>query len=472
MAMVSSFAVLMLVFLLAGAAAARARRRAAADYLLASRQAGPMSVGLSAMASTASGFAFTGLVAFIYLQGYSGAWLPLGMIFGSLAGLALAARRFRTLGARGGAMSYPEYLAAPMGRGAARFGMAAGLLVVAIAIIYGTAQLAAGSKALQVLMGWHHGAGVLLGAALVLVYCWAGGIRASISTDVAQSVVMLSALAILTAVAVARVGGPAGLHEALLRTDPALVAVLPAHNPFGPVLFIVGALALGIGFLGFPHVMIRFMTLKRPGDTVRAIFWYEASFTLLQGLIFLTALSARVLVPEVMTGDPELALPALALALLPEVLVGVILAGIFASAISTADSLVLSASASLSRDVLPRFAEAYGFMKLATAATTLAAMALALGEARSIFDLVTYAGAVMAAGFAPLLCIRAMGRPLQAGTAFTMIAAGVAVASGWRLMGYHQYLLDALPGIVTALAVYAAAEARRRSRRRAAGSGR
>lgn len=456
MSLFYSFLVFIVLFVLVGAISARVRRHSPEDYLLASRQVGPMFVGLSGMASTVSGFAFTGLIAFNYLHGYSGGWFSLGMIFGSLVGFVLTARRFRTRGERSGAVSYPEYLSAQMGGRTALFGALTGLLVVAIGVIYGAAQLAAGSKALHVLMDWDQTTGVVLGAVVVLVYCWAGGIRASISTDIVQSLVMLLALAILTAVSLDHVGGLTGLHDALVRMDPALVAVLPANKPVGPVLFILGTLALGIGFLGFPHVMIRFMTLKEPGDTLKAIVWFEATFTVLLAMIFLVALSARVLVPEAMALDPELVLPTLALELLPDILVGIILAGIFASAISTADSLVLSSSASLSRDVLPRFANSYGFMKAGTLATTLLAMLFALGETGSIFDLVTYAGAVMAAGFAPLLFITAMGWRIHQATALAMIVIAVGVASWWRFMGYHQYVFDALPGMITAFVVYAA----------------
>lgn len=455
MVVLYSFLACVAVFIVVGVASARASQHSPEDYLLANRQVSPMFVGLSAMASTVSGFAFTGLVAFIYLNGYSGGWFSLGMIFGSLVGFTLASRRLRTRGQRRGAASYPEYLSVRMDGRTRLFGRVTGLLVVAIAVTYATAQLAAGGKALHVLMDWNYDAGVILGAAIVIAYAWAGGLRASISTDVAQTLTMLLALGILVAVSLDRVGGLTGLHEALNRTDPALVAVLPAGNPFGPWPFVLGTLAIGIGFLGFPHVMIRFMTLKEPRDTVKAIAWYEVTFTLLLVMVFLVALSARVLVPDIMAVDPELALPATALELLPSVLVGVVLAGIFAGAISTADSLVLSSSASLSRDVLPVFANSYGIMKAGTLATTLLAMLLALGRTGSIFELVTYAGAVMAAGFAPLLFIAAMGWRIHQGTALAMIAMAVSTASWWRFMGYHQHVLDALPGMIAAFAVYA-----------------
>lgn len=164
------------------------------------------------------------------------------MNFGSLVGFALTARRFRIRGEGLGVGSYPEYLSAQLGGRPALFGAFTGLLVVAIAVIYAAAQLAAGGKALHVLMEWNYGPGVILGAVIVLVYCWAGGIRTSISTDVAH---------------LGHVAGPGDSDRRLARPgrrpdrpprcpgpDAALVAVLPEENTFGPVLVLSSSASL------------------------------------------------------------------------------------------------------------------------------------------------------------------------------------------------------------------------------------
>ena len=65
---------------------------------------------------------------------------------------------------------------------------------------YAAAQLDAGSKALQVMFGWPHEAGAILGAAVILLYCFTGGIRASIWTDTVQSLVMMVSMLMLSAV--------------------------------------------------------------------------------------------------------------------------------------------------------------------------------------------------------------------------------------------------------------------------------
>ena len=53
------------------------------------------------------------------------------------------------------------------------------------------AQLTSGGKALYVMLGWSEAVGILIGFVLVVAYCYAGGIRASIWTDAAQSSVMI-----------------------------------------------------------------------------------------------------------------------------------------------------------------------------------------------------------------------------------------------------------------------------------------
>ena len=53
--------------------------------------------------------------------------------------------------------------------------------------------------------------GAVLGALIVVVYCFAGGIRASIWTDAAQSIVMFVAMLLLCGIALSSLGGPAAM---------------------------------------------------------------------------------------------------------------------------------------------------------------------------------------------------------------------------------------------------------------------
>ncbi len=449
-----SFLVFLAGFIFIGLLSVRARQKSAEDYLLAGRSVGPAFVGLSGAASTASGFGFTGIIGFGYVMGFAGAWFIFGIVCGSFIAFWLTSRRLRTYSQRRKSASYTEFLASGAQLDSRRLRLVLGLVGLFAVTLYATAQLTAGSKALHVLFGWDYNAGAIMGAIIVLMYCWAGGIRASIWTDVAQIIVMYGAMTILMAVSLNAIGGFAGLYGSLQAIDPQLVNWLPADNPYGPLLFILGCLSVGISFIGFPYVMVRFMTLKSPKETRKAIWWYEGSYAAFYVTAYIVALCTRVLVPDAADFDTELALPELAVEMLPAALVGVILAGIFAGTISTADSLVLSGTASLSRDVFHKYRESYIFMKLATLAVTAAALVTALYGTKSVFDLVMFVIALMGAGFAPLLLVRVMRWPITEKLALLMIVAGLIAAVYWRLAGQHVHVFDALPGMVVALAVY------------------
>ena len=323
-------------------------------------------------------------------------------------------------------------------------------------MLYAAAQLTAGSKAMYVLLGWEYSYGIVIGAVIVLLYCFAGGIRASIWTDAAQIVVMYGAMTVLAFVALQEIGGFSGLYAKLESIDPKLVQIFPKDNPYGPLLFILGWLSLGFSFIGFPHTMARFMALKSPKDTKRAIMWFEGSYALFYITAYLVALCTRVLLPEAADFDKELALPQLAQQMLPEVLVGVIFAGIFAATISTADSLILSCTASISRDLklFDQYKTSYRFLKVCTLGVTALASIIAIYASTSVFDMVLLAITVMACGFTPLLILRCFKVKTHPLLLFITILTGLSVGLGWRITGQNAHVYEAFPGIVAAFIVF------------------
>jgi len=335
--MVLSFFVFLAAFLCIGLLSIRKKQNTADDYLLAGRNVSPAFVGLSGAASTASGFGFTGIIGYGYMMGLSGSWFIFGILFGSLFAFGAISRRLRTFSHRTKSVSYTEFLTSDLGKSRPYFLGLLGVISIVALLLYASAQLTAGSKAMHVLLGWDYSYGIVIGAVIVLLYCFAGGIRASIWTDAAQIVVMYGAMTILAVVSINEIGGFSALFDKLEAIDPKLVTLLPTENPYGPFLFILGWFSLGFSFLGFPHTMARFMALKSPKDTKRAIMWFEGSYALFYITAYVVALCTRVLLPDAAGFDKELALPELAQDMLPDILVGVIFAGIFAATISTAD---------------------------------------------------------------------------------------------------------------------------------------
>lgn len=170
---------------------------------------------------------------------------------------------------------------------------------------------------------------------------------------------------------------------------------------------------------------------------------------------------ARIYLPEVDVFDAELALPTMAQQLLPSALVGLILAGIFSATMSTADSLVLSCSAALTHDILPKKVEKTWLLKIATVLITGCALLLALLNEQSVFNMVIMAWSGLASAFAPLLVFLSLGRRPSQALSIVAVVCGFAVALIWRQLGLHAFIYEGAPGILSGLMILTVGEIKR-----------
>lgn len=454
--MVISFIVFLAVFAAIGVSSVLKSRGTKADYYLASSSIPAPLVGLSAVATNNSGYMFIGVIGYTYATGLASIWLMLGWIAGDFLASTFVHSRLRQATERTGEVSYAGVLSHWYGEDFTSLQRVIGLLSLLFLLAYASAQLVAGSKALHVLFDWPLWTGAVLGALLVTLYCFAGGIRASIWTDAAQSVVMILSMSVLLVMAVVGLGGWQETLTSLAGVEGFLDwfprdLVLPGLA--GGVLFALSWLFAGLSVIGQPHIMVRFMALGDKGKMRTARLWYYLFFLLFYCLATAVGMLSRVYLADGANFDAELALPTMAEQLLPPVMVGLILAGIFAATLSTADSLILACSASLTHDILPHKIEHTGVLKLSTVVVTLAALAWALWNKQSVFSLVIMAWSGMASAFAPLLISLALGRRPGIVVSFMALFTGLLVALTWRWLGWHNAVYEGMPGIIAGLLV-------------------
>lgn len=442
----------MLGFAGIGMASIRQKKENADDYLLAGRDVPAWLAALSAVATNNSGYMFIGQIGLTWTIGLSSMWLAVGWIAGDLLVWTLLYRRLREQSGRLEARSVPTLIAGGTSRAGRWLVIACALLVIAFLGSYAAAQLLAGAKALHAVLGWDLAVGVVIGAALVLLYSYSGGLRASIWTDAAQSFVMLGAMCALLIWALVRLGGFGGLFGSLASIDETLLDPFAGGGDLGFAPWALGWLGAGLGVLGQPTIVVRVMALRSAAEVPRAARTYFAWYIPFYAATILLGLCARVMLPEL--SDPELAMPRLATELFPEVLVGVLLAGIFAATMSTADSQVLSCSAALTQDLFPQLRERYAANKLATALVTFIALAIALNANEGVFALVLYAWSALAVTLAPLLTLRALDRTVSAPLGIAMMATALGATFAWRAAGLGSSIYEIVPGLAAAFAVY------------------
>lgn len=453
-----SFLFFLLVFVAIGAASVLQSRGTNRDYLLAGGNVKPWLVALSAVATCNSGYMFIGQIGYTYATGLSSIWLAVGWITGDLIASLTINRKLRVVSEKRALLSFGGLLSSWHGTKYPKLRMLVGIITIAFLGTYAAAQLKAGSKALHVLLGWDYSTGAIIGFFVVVLYCMAGGIRASIWTDAAQSFVMIFAMALLLWVTVEHIGGLDAFGAALHDVSDTYMNLAPSdllwNNALGLGLFITGWVFAGFAVAGQPHIMIRYMTLDDPDNISKVRIYYYSWYSLFYVGAIGVGLAARLLIPDTGAFDAELAMPTLSKELLPEVLLGLVLAGLFAATMSTADSQILSCSAALTRDVVPRRIDNPWVTKGGTLFVALLALSVALFGSSNVFDLVLVAWSVLGGAFAPLLLVYAFGYRVSEWHAIAMILVGIATTLLWRELGLSKYIYEVAPGIIAGLATY------------------
>ena len=446
--LVASFLLFMGAFAGIGLASMWVKEDTTDDYLVAGRGMHPALAALSAVSTWNSGYMFIGFIGFTYTMGYSIIWIGLGSMVGQIVAWIWLYKFIQQAANERGVRSLSSLVSDVTGSPEAKL---AAVLSVLFLAVYAAAQLTSGGKALYVMLGWSEVIGILIGFVLVVAYCYAGGIRASIWTDAAQSSVMIIGSSLLCYVALGEVGGFSGLHDGLEGQNANLTSIVPADLNFGVTLWIFAFFLGGLSVAGQPQVVSRVMTLGTDEDRKTAMLWFFAWQTPFLVIMVIIGLASRV----VFTGsdfDPELGLPMLAMETLGPFWVGLILASIFAATMSTADSQVLACTAAFTDDVMPEISQDHKKTKIVTLiiaafATAISIFGLYVPGGDSVFALVVLAVYGLGSIFVPILIIRWAGYEPDTNHTMAMMLAALVTVILWSVSGFGDDIFPSVPGM-------------------------
>ena len=446
--LVASFTLFMCAFAGIGLASMLVKEDTTDDYLVAGRGMHPALAALSAVSTWNSGYMFIGFIGFTFTMGYSIIWIGFGSLIGQIVAWIWLYKFIQQSANERGIRSLSSLVSEVTGSPEAKL---AAIFSVLFLSVYAAAQLTSGGKALYVMLGWSEVVGILIGFVLVVAYCYAGGIRASIWTDAAQSSVMLIGSSLLCYVAMQEVGGFSGLHEGLAGQDANLTSIVPADLNFGVSLWVFAFFLGGLSVAGQPQVVSRVMTLGTDEDRKTAMIWFFAWQTPFLLLMVIIGLASRV----VFTGadfDPELGLPMLAMETLGPFWVGLILASIFAATMSTADSQVLACTAAFTDDIMPQISQDHKKTKIVTLiiaafATMISIFGLYVPGGDSVFALVVLAVYGLGSIFVPILIIRWAGYNPDTNHTMAMMTSALITVILWSISGFGDDIFPSVPGM-------------------------
>lgn len=343
---------LFLYFILGSIIARQARSKLGSgvnDFFLAGRALGGIVAALTYSATTYSAFMLVGLAGFTYIGGVG----ALGFELIYLSGLILVAffgPRFWLVGKRYNYLTPTEMLGDRYQSKAVAFVSA--VAAVIFLIPYSAVQLIGIGALLEGISGGAipYLAGVAIAAVIAVYWTWTGGLKAVAWTDSLQAAVMLTVAVLSVIFIVYRAfDGFGGMFAQLEARYPDWLTV-PGPGFFNFKAFLGLTLPWFFFSLSNPQVSQRLFMPRSLGQMrimVMGFLVFGFIYTLVS---ILWGFSARLLLPDLSAADS--ATPVLlSLNIVPSVVALLVMLGISAAAISTVNSIILTLSSMVCRDV-------------------------------------------------------------------------------------------------------------------------
>lgn len=310
-----------------------------ADYWIAGGKLGWFTGGATLAATHTSAGTFVGTIGVMYTGGWSFGWVLLSIPLAYWFVAAVLAPRFT----RVRRLTLPAFLEARYYSKGVR-GLSAVIVLIAT-VVYMQAQIVAGGLVANIVFGIPTSYGMVGFTAILLAYTVIGGMVAVVYTDAFQLVVMCLGALLALPLAVRQVDGFGSLMTLVQSAKPDVFH----WGTFPTTLLFTMGLAFFLGSIATPEKLVRLYAMKDMPTIRRGVGFALSAVTILNLVVFLIALSAIVLFPELPTGD--MAMPMVATAVLPPALGAMMLAAITAAMMSTVDSLLIVAGSALSVDL-------------------------------------------------------------------------------------------------------------------------
>jgi len=459
------------ILILLGYLASR-RVKNMSDFVIGGKSLSYWVAAFSAQATGESAWLLLGVTGMGAMLGFSAYWIVVGEILGVALAWFVMAPRFKQLTDRYQSMTVIDYLVSRFQAKSYLLRVISAFALSIFVLIYISAQIDATGSAFESFLEWNYFTGAMVGFAIVVVYCIAGGFLAAAWTDMFQGAVMLICLVLLPVVAFLTMANSGDIYSGLQTIDPGLV------NIWGPGGFnlmnlsvVVGMALIGLGFLGSPQVFARLIAIRSEAQINRGK-WVAVLFTL---LVDTAAVSIGVLGRYVFTSqgvEPDVALGNGAQNVLSEMveftfppwIVGLYVAAVLSAIMSTVSSLLVMASGSITHDLYekiynPALADSdaarmcrYMTLLLAALALGLAITVSIVSPTRTVFWFAIFGWSGIAATFCPMIILslfwpRFTERAAIASmfTGFTMTIVSKFVLQGFTTVGPYFTALETMP---------------------------
>lgn len=424
------------------------------DYLVAGDGFGRWIVSFGIVGAIVSGAGILGNAGSGYGTGYALYVMTMGFSFlGLTLAYFLLAKPMTVIARKHPVYTLPDVLALRYGNSRA-VRILSGVATALGSLVYLVVQFVAMGYVGTTIFGWSTELSLLVGGAVVVVYCIGGGMVAAMWTNFFQLLV-LSAFVIFGAVyMITRVGGLSELHRRMASIDPDLVQPWHSSGAFAWQNVLVYAFFVGLlAYAGVPHINTKFLTIKNTGvirwiPLISCFLYLFAVTATWIGMAYRTQAESGLLP---MVAEPDAVLPTLVAEEFSPFVVGIMIAAVLAAVMSTTDSFMVLSGASLVRDIAKN---GLGFeltdrqemlwSRVASVVVMVVAGFIAVNPPAFVLSLMAVAWGALAAMLGPVLYLGVRWRRATSQGAIAALVTGIGIGGVLAMLNETVFADDPL----------------------------
>ncbi len=431
------------------------------DYILGGRSLGSFVTAMSAGASDMSGWLLLGLPGAVYASGVSESWIAIGLIIGAWFNWQFVAGRLRVYTEiTRNALTLPDYFTHRFEDKTKVLRVIAAVVILVFFTIYCASGMVAGARLFEQTFGLSYDTALWAGAAATILYVFVGGFLAVSWTDTVQASLMIFALLLTPVMVIMHAGGFAGAVQVINSLDVKYSDMFHGTTSIG----IISLMAWGLGYMGQPHILARFMAISSvdamPNARRIGMTWMVLCLggAVAVGYFGIAYFAANPQHGAAVQANHETVFITLSQVLFNPWIAGVLLSAILAAVMSTLSCQLLVSSSALTEDFYKVFfrpdasqKELVWVGRLMVLLVAVIAIVIARDPASKVLGLVGYAWAGFGAAFGPVVILSLLWPRMTRNGALAGMLVGALTVIVWR-NGAWFGLYEMVPGFLLSVA--------------------
>jgi cation/acetate symporter len=319
------------------------------EFYAAGRSVSALQNGLALAGDYMSAASFLGISGMVALRGYDGMIYATGWLVGWPALMFLVAEPLRNLGK----FTFADVVAFRLRQGPVRIAAAIGGILTVL--FYTIAQMVGSGSLIKLMFGIPYEAAEIIVGCVMLAYVLFGGMIATTWVQIIKACLLIFGVSLLTVLALSKFGfSPGDLYQAV-STKYGQKSLEPGGLVTNPIEAVSLGMALMLGLLGLPHILMRFYTVPDAKAARKSVLYATGLIGYFYIIIPIVGFSASVLVGRDLITKIDkggnMASPLLAEMLGGTPFLGFIAAVAFATILAVVAGLTLAGASAYSHDI-------------------------------------------------------------------------------------------------------------------------